>query len=133
VVEQSGRPRPALRLLHTYCHRRHRELTVIIGVAVTAALVVVIAGRWDQFSAAIGSVPAGIVVAGVVLQLVALLFRTEAWHVCVTAAGATVSRRRLYRASSMGCVGGSSTTSMRAGLVPQPEPPPRAVYSPTIP
>jgi hypothetical protein len=37
--------------------------------------------------------------------LVALLSRTEAWNTSVRAAGATVSRRRLYRASSMGYVG----------------------------
>src|SRR5256885_1081555 len=43
--------------------------------------------------------------AGVVLQVIALLSRTEAWRVCVTAAGGSVGRRRLYRASSMGYVG----------------------------
>src|SRR4051812_50130764 len=40
------------------------------------------------------------------LQLVALLTRTEAWKICVDEAGGTASRRRLYRASSMGVVGG---------------------------
>jgi hypothetical protein len=39
------------------------------------------------------------------LQLVALVSRTEAWHVCVRAAGGTVARRRLYRAASVGYLG----------------------------
>jgi hypothetical protein len=39
------------------------------------------------------------------LQLIALLTRSEAWRVCVLAAGGTIGRRRLYRASSMGYVG----------------------------
>ncbi len=40
------------------------------------------------------------------LQILALLARTEAWHVCVQRRpAASVGRRCLYRASSMGCVG----------------------------
>ena len=85
--------------------RTRRALTVLVSVAVTALIAVAIAGRWDEFRTALGSVPVGIVVAGVALQLVALLSRSEAWNVCVKAAGATISRRRLYRASSMGYVG----------------------------
>jgi uncharacterized membrane protein YbhN (UPF0104 family) len=80
-------------------------LTAVVSVAVTAAIAIAIAGRWDQFERAIGAAPAGILLAGVALQLVALLSRSEAWNVCVRAAGATISRRRLYRASSMGYVG----------------------------
>ncbi len=36
------------------------------------------------------------------LQLVALLTRTEAWHICVEAAGATCGRRQLYHAAALG-------------------------------
>ena len=39
------------------------------------------------------------------LQIVALLGRSEAWHVCIEAAGGTVDRRVLYRASSMQVLG----------------------------
>jgi hypothetical protein len=74
-------------------------------VAVTAGVAFAIAGKWDQFRTAIDSASAPILAAGVALQLVALLSRSEAWNVCVRAAGATISRRRLYRASSMGYVG----------------------------
>ena len=84
---------------------QRRAVTAVVSLAVTAGVVAVIAGRWDEFVKAITSAPGGIVVAGIALQIVALLSRSEAWNVCVKAAGATISRRRLYRASSMGYVG----------------------------
>jgi hypothetical protein len=50
---------------------------------------------------------ASLVVVGVavLLQLLALVARSEAWLGCVRAAGGDVGRRRLYRASSIGCLG----------------------------
>jgi uncharacterized membrane protein YbhN (UPF0104 family) len=39
------------------------------------------------------------------LQIVALLARTEAWHLSIEAAGGSVARRILYRASSMQVLG----------------------------
>jgi hypothetical protein len=39
------------------------------------------------------------------LQIVALLARSEAWHLTIAAAGGTVDRRVLYRASSMQVLG----------------------------
>jgi hypothetical protein len=39
------------------------------------------------------------------LQLAALLARSEAWHVCVAAAGGTVSRRVVFRAAGLGYLG----------------------------
>jgi len=41
----------------------------------------------------------------VLLQIVALLSRSEAWHLSIGAAGGTVDRRILYRASSMQVLG----------------------------
>jgi uncharacterized membrane protein YbhN (UPF0104 family) len=84
-------------------HRR--ALTALVSIAVTGGIAIAIAGRWDEFVKAISAAPTGIVVAGIALQVLALLSRSEAWNVCVRAAGATISRRRLYRASSMGYVG----------------------------
>ena len=43
--------------------------------------------------------PAGV---AAVLQIVALLARSEAWNVCVRAAGGTVPRRLLFRAAGVG-------------------------------
>jgi hypothetical protein len=43
--------------------------------------------------------------AAVLLQVVCLIARSEAWHVCGGAAGGSVNRRRLYRAASVGYLG----------------------------
>jgi uncharacterized membrane protein YbhN (UPF0104 family) len=40
------------------------------------------------------------------LQIVALLARSEAWHLTIDAAGGSIERRLLYRASSMQVLGG---------------------------
>ena len=53
---------------------------------------------------AISAAPIWILAAAVLLQIFALIARTEAWHVCVRATGATVGRRRLFRAAGAGCL-----------------------------
>jgi uncharacterized membrane protein YbhN (UPF0104 family) len=86
--------------------RRHRKAVTIVGsLAGVAALVAVLAGRRHQFSAAVSSASIGILALAALLQIVALLARSEAWHRCIEAAGGTVDRRILFRASSMGYVG----------------------------
>ena len=84
---------------------RRRGLTVAVSILASAALVVVLVGKWDELEAGITGAAAGIIVLAVALQVVALVSRSEAWRVCVHASGGTVSRRKLYRASSFGCVG----------------------------
>jgi hypothetical protein len=75
----------------------------VLGAAVVAgALGVELAGRRGQFIEAIHAVPIRILLSVVLLQLVALIARTEAWHVCVRATGATVGRRPLFRAAGVG-------------------------------
>ena len=69
---------------------------------VAGALGVELAGRRGQFTAAIRTAPIWILLLAVLLQLVALIARTEAWHVCVRATGATVGRRPLFRAAGVG-------------------------------
>jgi uncharacterized membrane protein YbhN (UPF0104 family) len=86
-------------------NRHRRALTVVASVAATVVLVLALAGKSDEFTTALHSASAPVLLVAVVLQLVALLARTEAWRVCVNAAGGTAGRRRLYRASSMGFVG----------------------------
>ena len=68
-------------------------------------LVVVILDRREEFSAAVGRASLWVLVVATLLQVVALLARTEAWHVCIEAAGGTVARRALYRASGLGSLG----------------------------
>jgi hypothetical protein len=81
-------------------------LTTLAGALVaTAALAYVIADRRDEFAAALTAAPVWILVVATVLQLLALVTRTEAWRICVAAAGGTVGRRCLFRAASTGYVG----------------------------
>jgi uncharacterized membrane protein YbhN (UPF0104 family) len=47
-----------------------------------------------------------VLVVAAALQIVALLARSEAWHLTIREAGGTVERRVLYRASSMQVLGG---------------------------
>jgi hypothetical protein len=86
--------------------RRRNVLTTIAGaLVVTGVLAFVLADRRDEFAVALGAAPIWVLVAASALQLLALVSRTEAWHVCVGAAGGTVGRRRLYWAASLGYIG----------------------------
>ncbi len=87
-------------------------MTVAASVAATLVLATLLAGKWDELETGVTGASLGIVAAAIALQLVALLSRSEAWLVCVRASGATVGRRTLYRASSMGFVGGLLHTQL---------------------
>ena len=78
----------------------------MLGSLTTAAiLVVLLAGRRDEFITALSSAPAWVLIVTVLLQVVALVSRSEAWHLTIGAAGGEVDRRTLYRASSMQVIG----------------------------
>jgi uncharacterized membrane protein YbhN (UPF0104 family) len=85
--------------------RRQKFFSIAFGAAVLAAIVAVVARHRDEFIAAVGSAPAWVLVVATALQLVALVSRTEAWHVCIGAAGGSVARRALYRAAGFGYLG----------------------------
>jgi uncharacterized membrane protein YbhN (UPF0104 family) len=84
---------------------RHKLLSIGFGLAVLAALVAVILKNRDEFLTAMDRAPVWVLVVATALQLVALLARTEAWHVCIGAAGGTVARRALYRSAGFGYLG----------------------------
>jgi len=85
---------------------QHRRTITIVGSVVAAAvLVAILWGHRDEFPTALSSASITVLLAAAALQLVALLARSEAWHICIEAAGGSVARRILYRASSMGYVG----------------------------
>jgi uncharacterized membrane protein YbhN (UPF0104 family) len=86
-------------------HRWRAALSIVGAAAVAAALAAVLAGKRGDFADALNAAPIWLLAIAAVLQTVALVSRSEAWHVCVRAAGGTVSRRRLYRAASVGYVG----------------------------
>jgi uncharacterized membrane protein YbhN (UPF0104 family) len=99
------------------CHRfgRRRVATTIAGVLVaTGALAYVLASRRHEFGEAIEAAPLVILGVATALQLVALVARTEAWHVCVAAAGGYAGRRPLYRAASIGYVGSQLNSHLGA-------------------
>jgi uncharacterized membrane protein YbhN (UPF0104 family) len=86
---------------------RHRTAITVAGTLITAAvLAFVLAGRRDEFESALSSVAVWALAVTVLLQAVALVSRSEAWHLTIGAAGGTVDRRTLYRASSMQVLGG---------------------------
>jgi hypothetical protein len=89
--------------LRDFGHRRRTLITVVGSLATAAVLLFVLAGRREEFAAALSGVAAWVLAVTVVLQIVALLARSEAWHLSIRA---TVDRRILYRASSMQVLGG---------------------------
>jgi uncharacterized membrane protein YbhN (UPF0104 family) len=87
--------------------RRHRiPLTILGSVATVALLVLVLAGRRHEFAVALSEPALWVLGVTVVLQIVALVARSEAWHLSIEAAGGTVERRVLFRASAMQVLGG---------------------------
>ena len=86
---------PALRL----AWRRHRTaVTVAASIAASVALGLLLIGKWDELETGVTGAPLAIAAAAVALQVLALVARSEAGHVCVRAAGGAVGRRTLYRA-----------------------------------
>ncbi len=75
-------------------------------MATVALLAAAIAGRRDQFAAALSGPAWWVLATTIVLQIAALVSRSEAWHLSIGAAGGTVGRRVLYRASSVQVLGG---------------------------
>jgi uncharacterized membrane protein YbhN (UPF0104 family) len=85
---------------------RHRRLVAVVGSLVAAGVMaLVLAGHRDDFATALSRASVPVLLLAALLQVVALVSRTEAWHRTIEAAGGTLARRPLYRASSMGYVG----------------------------
>ncbi|MFZ0385284.1 MAG: hypothetical protein WAL22_06465 [Solirubrobacteraceae bacterium] len=97
--------------------RRKVLLSVLGALVVTGALGFVLAGHRGQFVAALHSAPISLLAVSALLQIVALLARSEAWNVTVRAAGGSVPRRLLFRAAGVGylasVVNGSLGMAMR--------------------
>jgi hypothetical protein len=95
--------------------RRRRALITVFGSLVTAVILAfLLAGRRHEFAGALSSGAAAWVLAvTVLLQIVALLARSDAWHLCIRAAGgrstaaSSIARRacRSWAASSTGSWG----------------------------
>jgi hypothetical protein len=86
--------------------RRHpTAVSLAGGTLVAIALAIALAGHGREFVTALGSAPIWVLGAAVGLHVIWLVTRSEAWSVCIGAAGGSVSRRRLYHASSIGYLG----------------------------
>jgi uncharacterized membrane protein YbhN (UPF0104 family) len=82
---------------------RHRLLLIAGGGLLAAGLLGwALAGQGADFATALHTAPVATLVVAVALQVCALVARSEAWSVCVSAAGGDVPRRRLYRAAGIG-------------------------------
>jgi uncharacterized membrane protein YbhN (UPF0104 family) len=87
------------------CGPRRVPITILGSLATAVVLALLLAERRDEFAAALSMAslwPLGLTA---LLQTVALLARSEAWHLSIQAAGGEVRRRVLYRASSMQVLG----------------------------
>jgi uncharacterized membrane protein YbhN (UPF0104 family) len=103
-----------LRRARGFGRRRRGPITIVVSLASAAVLVALLAGRRAEFVAALSSAGVWVLAATTLLQIVALVARSEAWHLTIGAAGGTVDRRALYRASSMQVLGSLVTGQLGA-------------------
>lgn len=121
--------------------RRKVAVSLIGTLVVAGILAYALAGHGAQFSRALHTAPLSLVGASVLLQVIAVLARTEAWTVCVRAAGATVGRRVLFRSAALGAlasiVNGSAGMAVRITAVrrsaPRTSPGPAALVAAEVP
>jgi len=95
----------AIREIRRWGRAHPAAITVIGSLVVTAALVYGLWDKRDEFADAFSSASAMTLALAVGLQVIWLIARSEAWHVCVEAAGGIAGRRRLYRAAAVGYLG----------------------------
>jgi uncharacterized membrane protein YbhN (UPF0104 family) len=65
---------------------------VVVSLGSAVALVLLLAGRRHEFEAALSDAAAWVLAVTVLLQIVALVARSEAWRLTIAAAGGTDSR-----------------------------------------
>jgi uncharacterized membrane protein YbhN (UPF0104 family) len=93
--------------LRAFGRRRRVPLTIAGTLLSAGILVFVLAGRRHEFTHALSSASLAILFVTMLLQIVALVSRSEAWHLTIEAAGGSVARRVLYRASALQVLGGA--------------------------
>jgi uncharacterized membrane protein YbhN (UPF0104 family) len=91
--------------LRSFGRRRRGVITVAGSLGTAAVLLWLLSGKRHEFVDALSAAEAWVLVVTVLLQIGALVSRSEAWHLTIRAAGGTVGRRVLYRASSMQVLG----------------------------
>ena len=81
---------------------RKSVATALVGAALLTGIVAMLAHHRHDFAQAVGTVPLVTLLAAVVLHVVTVVARTEAWVVSVRAAGAGTDRRALFQIGSLG-------------------------------
>jgi len=94
--------------------RSSAAATAAGALAVAVALGFALAGKRDEFAEALRAAPWWVLLLAAALQVLALVTRCEAWRTCVAAAGATISRRRLFRAGGLGNLASLVNTNLGA-------------------
>lgn len=108
VVEE-GLPAGAPR--RSWLKRHSKAVSIGFALTVTAALIIGLQGKRDEMAGALDSASLSVLVLACIAQVAWLLTRSEAWHVCVRAAGAECGRRPLFRAAAIGNLGSIFTPS----------------------
>ena len=107
-------------------NRNRTIATATVTLVVLGAMAIGLAGKQAQFEAALAGPPLWILGIAVGLHLFWLLCRSEAWVVCVEAAGGSAPRRRVYQAASVGYLAhifnGQVGAVMRVAALRQSEP-----------
>jgi uncharacterized membrane protein YbhN (UPF0104 family) len=103
----TGRPADLVARLRAFGRRRRVPITIAGSLATAGILAYVLAGRRHEFAHALASASIWVLLVTTLLQIVALVSRTEAWHLTIEAAGGSVARRVLYRASGLQVLGGA--------------------------
>ena len=96
---------PAAAPPSSWLKRHSKAVSVAFAVTVTAALFVGLYGKRYELVASLEAASVGVLAVALVMQVIWLIARSEAWHVCVDAAGADCGRRPLYRAAAIGYLG----------------------------
>jgi uncharacterized membrane protein YbhN (UPF0104 family) len=96
---------PAAAPDRSWLRRHSKGVSVVFAVVVFAALVVGLYRKRTAFVDAIGAASFWVLAGATLMQVIWLIARSEAWHVCVDAAGGDCGRRPLYRAAAVGYLG----------------------------
>lgn len=96
---------PAAAPDRSWLRRHSKQVSAVFAVVVFVALVIGLYGKRDAFVEALSAASPAVLLGAILMQVVWLIVRSEAWHVCVDAAGADCGRRPLYRAAAVGYLG----------------------------
>lgn len=96
---------PAAAPERSWLRQHSKGVSVAFGLLVLVALIVGLYDKRADFADSLGAASAWVLAGAAGMQVIWLLARSEAWHVCVEAAGGRCGRRPLYRAAAIGYLG----------------------------